>query len=219
MAFNIYNPATGQWGGEDHGDDGSKIINDIGHAILPTIPIVRGIFDHIKKDDGGPAPAMPAGDDRLKQIRADQQKQADEFATNAPSLKNQIYSDVQHKARQNLAGDLASSRQNYNNRGLLFSGIRQGTDMGLQSQESQGLAKAKTGISTNIDAQARQMQYNAIDSGLQAQKSQQAIQDEIYGNAMNQMQMRNQGIAGIASGAAQIGGAYFARKGQNGSNN
>lgn len=194
-------------------DPGKAITGGLGGIYGNMINAGRSIIDH--QPGPGTEPTPPPGDDRLAQIRADQQKQADEFSKNAPGLKNQIYSDVQNTARQGLARDIASSNQNYNNRGLLFSGMRQGTDLGLKSQESQNLAKARTGINTSIDAQAKQMQYNAIDSGLQAQKSQQAIQDEIYGNTLAQFSNRNAGLNAIGGGAGQIGGAYFASRGQN----
>ncbi len=168
-------------------------------------------FDAATSGGSGDAPAAPPPDQTLEAVRAQQKKDANDFVANEGKYKDQVFSNVDKSARSDLARNIANTRSSYNNRGLLYSGMRQGAELGNQAQAGAKLAGARSKINQAVEDQGKQMQYQAVDAGLQAQKSAQSIQDEIYSNALSDFQGRNNVIGSVLSGGGMIAGSALAK--------
>jgi len=90
------------------------------------------------------------------------------FQDAIPGMKKTAYQSLVDQSKQNLAGQLADTRQSAQSRGLLNSGIRQSAEAGQKGAAAGSLAK---------DTQAMNQQYSQMGQGLQ---------DEYLDRLMNQ---------------------------------
>lgn len=153
------------------------------------------------------APAPPGMDPRLAAIRDKQIKEAQDFRTNLDSEKNATFRNVESASRDQLSGDISQINKNYNKRGLLYSGMREGAEAGAQANRAAGLAEAKTGINRSLEEQANEMEKQALMGGMDYWQGAKAIQDSAFNEAMQKMASRRAALGGLGSIAGSLIGA------------
>lgn len=182
---------TGKYLANPYGSIGA----DIGKGLRPDDP-----------------PAPPGVDPEIYKQQLEQQRQAKEFEANAPKMGEDIYNRVAGNERKNLAKQMSGVRNNYSSRGLLYSGLRQGDELATQEQSGSRLASARAGINKDLNDQVQNMNDMAIKSGLDIQQQSQGIQDQVFNQALMNMQNSMSSNAALGGAVGQAAGSYLGSK-------
>lgn len=190
---------------------GNAVGGDIGAGIKKG---GKTIFDPLNAAAGeGPqAPSAPGVDPRMESLKKEQERQAQEFREKMPQAKEQAMSDFAQQEKSQLAGDLAGVKAGAQSRGLLYSGKRQAAELGAKAKSAGRLAKAKQDINISFEDQAKQMENAAIDSGAALQRAQQGMQNEVFNQALSNMQERSANIGALGGVAGSLIGGAMGRK-------
>ncbi len=180
-------------------------------TVIGGIPGMAGhmVGDVLTKPPDAPAP--PGMDPRLAAIRDKQIKEATDFRQNLDSEKDATYRGVESASRDQLSGDLSQIGKNYNKRGLLYSGMREGAESGAMANRAAGLAEARSGINRSLEEQADQMEKQALTGGMDYWQGAKSIQDSAFNEAMGKMASRRAVLGGLGSAGGAIGGAAIAK--------
>lgn len=209
-------------------DDIGSTIGNIGNILKPiagVLPISGGLagragglpgiiggigggqYASDQIQGGGPGvPPPPAEDPRIAEITKAKQQQAKEFRAGIPGLEAGMTRQYKLQAHNDLAGQLAQIRRDAAKRGIMNSGIRLGNEAGAQGAEASNIAKMKNMLHTNIASQADQLDQDAINSAVTQTQIQQQLQDNIYNQALKQLQEKNSALSGIGTAVGGLVG-------------
>lgn len=137
------------------------------------------------------------------------------------NLKNQLGSSIANN--KNMAGaavegirDSAQSasdlgvkntRKNYNSRGLLYSGMREGGEQGVKSAVAGGLAGDLAGNKSDYENLLKQQQQAYTSIGLQQQKEQVDLANTAFETATRNSIARQQAYQQLGAGVGYLGGS------------
>lgn len=151
--------------------------------------------------------------DQFYNLANQQQSAADQFRTNFPSIVDNQMSPERVAARQAIAQGVNQNKTNYNQRGLLYSGLRQGANADVTSNVNNQLNTAESGINQNLANEQQTLDQAPINTELaQSQLSgQQANQNNDYTNSildalMNQSQSNNAAVSSLIGAGGQLAG-------------
>lgn len=149
---------------------------------------------------------------KTKQV-ADQQKALyGDFKRNLSQNKNQAFGLIAGQERNRLNQEMKQNAQSFNQRGLLYSGLKQGTDARSQVQSATNLTQARQGINQQFDTQLEDIRAKRIQTGFDMQANQQMIADMAYQRALESMAAKKSalgnvlGIGGGVAGGVLSGG-------------
>lgn len=145
-----------------------------------------------------------------------QQNQARQFAKDAPQIGEDLFNDASRQEQQNLARNISGIKQGYNSRGMLYSGMQQGAQLGAQAQSGSRLANAKTAINKELSDQVQSMNDLQIQSGLSVQAAQKGVSDNVFAQALYNMQNQLQTGGAIGGAIGKIAGGYLGSRGGGG---
>ncbi len=141
---------------------------------------------------------------------------AHEFRENIPGLSNQMGNQLAGQVGGQVDQGIKQTQQADSRRGLLYGGMHAGNEQKVRGAGAAQVAQGRSDINKGLLEQADKIDSSAINTGLQIQQQQQAMQDAIYAQAMksssNTSAMAGQvvgTVAGIVAGAYSGGaGAY-----------
>lgn len=173
--------------------------------------VARGVGNAVSGggDNGGGGGNVPQVDPRLKAIAAEQDKAAEDFKNNLPAYKNEQYNMAADTMKRGLAGDLKGIDQAANGRGLLYSGLRQGSRAQTQMGLAGNLSQAKADVNQAAEDQARQLEMNAIGTGMGMLNANMGNQQLAYQQALNKYAAQQAQKGAIGGMLGSIGGAAF----------
>lgn len=178
---------------------------EMGRIALDPLGFTNPLFGDRK------APDAPGADQDLEAIKKAQKEQAKQFRAGLPQMQKQLGERIAQANNEQLSGALKDVDRSTNARGLLYGGINQGARGAERADASKRTAEARLSINKQLVDQANQMESAAISTGLQVQQSQQAIQDQIYNQALTNMMQRNQMFGSVLGAAGMAGGMAAAR--------
>ncbi len=170
----------------------------------------QNAYDAISPPPG--QPSAPGQDPTLAAVKGQQVADANSFRQNLPNTQQNLYEGAYKSERQNLAKNLQGVRNNANQRGLLYSGIEQGSELGQRNNSAANLEQARTEINNSTNDQANQMDANAVQSGIMQQQSIATIQDQTMSQALANMAARRATYSGIGQGVGAAAGTYMANQ-------
>ena len=156
-------------------------------------------------------PQVPGEDPRLGQIRSETGSLADEFRRSQGQTRNTAIKSLQEAERDQLSTELGQSQKNFNRRGLLYSGLSQGSQEGLRASSAGRVASGTQSVNKAITEQQAQLDRAAANAQLSQAATQGAIQDSIMNAAIQNTMARQAAMSGLGSAIGQIGGAAIAR--------
>lgn len=173
--------------------------------------ITGGAFDSQISHNVDPAapPAAPGINPTLSQTQQSQIQNAADFRKNIPSMEQSMSNDVRQTANNQLGQTMKSINNNTNSRGLLYSGINQGMKGGARAQTASNVGQATSGINAGLENAANTLDAQAVETGVGIQQTQQSIQNQIYSQAMTQMNANNS-MFGSALGTGLIAAMMLA---------
>ncbi len=157
-------------------------------------------------------PTAPGQDPTLAAVKGQQVADAKTFRAGLPATQKDLYEGAYKSERQNLAKNIQGVRNNANQRGLLYSGIEQGSELGQRNNSDANLAQAKAEINNSTNDMANQMDANAVQSGIMQQQSLASVQDQTMSQALANMAARRATYSGIGQGVGAAAGTYAANQ-------
>lgn len=151
--------------------------------------------------------------DQFSSLIGQQKNQADQFRTAFPSIVDNQMAPERVQARRAIAQGTSANKTNYNQRGLLYSGLRAGGEADVTGNVSDQLNAAKSNINQNLTAQQQTLDQAPIDTAL-AQSSlqgQQANVNNDYTNSvidalMNKQNQNTSAVNSLIGAGGQLAG-------------
>lgn len=169
---------------------------------LGSVNAAAGLYNKFQRQ----APTAQAGSEGLQDLATQQASQARAFRSNLPGYQSQAQAGFEDQARANVAGGTQDVTRSSNQRGLLYSGLRQGGQAAVGAQAANQLANQTAGFNQYANQVANQMDAQAIGTGLMAQQQQQQANDFNYNQALNLYNQRSQALGGLGGVLGQVGG-------------
>lgn len=173
----------------------SEVLNAGTQILKGPMSSITSIIGGIGGTDENKPPQAPPTNPALSQLQQQQQQQAKDFRANMPNMVRMMSENLKSQANQGLSEGLRQTKSDYNTRGLLYSGMRQGKEAQLRGKAQAGLAAGISGINADVENAAHTMDAQAVETGVGIQQTQQAIQNQIYSQAMARMSGNNQMIS------------------------
>lgn len=233
MGWNI-GGTVGQWVDRVTGQSGNsddRWLSGIGlgpitggaHLINPNDPLgelgrqgeiaARGINETLGlsgQPDRGPQPAKE--DPRITAIRDRLSGEAKSFRSGLPRYKEEKYGMAAGAGRDQLEGTVDTIRKSANQRGLLYSGMREGQEAGARSRMASILAAQRAEINREAEELASAKDASAASVGLSGYDAAIKRADDTYNQQLANEIARRKALAQIGEGVGYGFGAYFGKK-------
>ncbi len=127
----------------------------------------------------------------------------------SPGSQNEIFGNYRNQVLGDLAQNQRMTGKNLQRRGISFGGVAQGAQTRLNAGASRDLAIGKQDISSQAEAEARDVEANAMNYGIQQRNLQQQHYNTVYNSALQSYITRKAGNAALAKGIGTVGGAVL----------
>jgi multidrug efflux pump subunit AcrA (membrane-fusion protein) len=141
-----------------------------------------------------------------------QQQQINNFTANMPAYQQQQDSAIGENARENLQNDNASIDQNYNDRGLLYSGIKDQAKANASASEASKAAAETANANNQLNQQNYANQQAGLQAGLNNYSGQQSANVASASQNAQQNAQQNSMFGNIGLGLGTIGAIAFSDK-------
>ena len=170
--------------------------------------VARGLSKGYDKMTQGPQFNAPEIDPDVIALQKKQMQKAKDFRGGMEGMRKEQFGQAEEGARAGLARDMYANKANYANRGLLFSGMKQGGEADVQTESAANLAAKRGDINKNLEDTATGLEQQAFESGsriaeLNSQRA--AMQMQFDQTAAEN---RNKGIGGFLRMGSKIAGGY-----------
>jgi hypothetical protein len=157
----------------------------------------------------GPTNEAQPIDPQIFAMQKKAQDRASQFRAGMGQMRAEQENIAGEQARSGLAGQIAQNKAGFNQRGLLYSGMKQGADIDAASQSAANLAQQKVQIGQGLESQAQDLENQAMGAGMSVAglQSQQLAQKMAFDQA--KQAQRGAVLGGLFSAAGQIGGGYM----------
>lgn len=163
----------------------------------------------------GQTPEVDAGPG-AEGLRDQMQKQtayAKQLQQSSPGLMERQAAIQRGSARGALANAMAGNRQNFQSRGLLFSGLRKGAEGGIQSEVGSNLAGGIAGSNRAVMDQVNEARQNAIQTGQRVADIEQQRESNRMNAMMEALGKRGQALSSLGSGLGSAAGTVAGKMG------
>jgi hypothetical protein len=111
-----------------------------------------------------PGVAVPERNPQQVALAGQQLKASQDYLAHLKDNSDSLYNNVAQNARTNLAGTIRSTRNSFNDRGLLSSGGETAAELGATADTRKQLAGARSSINQGLLNTQTQMEGNAFGS-------------------------------------------------------
>lgn len=146
-----------------------------------------------------------------------QRNLAQQFRQGLPGYENSIYDQINANAKYAIANQQNQIKKSANQRGLLYSGLRTGSENAAASDIASQAAEQKSKVAPQLEDQANQLDQRAIETAQAKQVSDLNLANNVFDRALQDAQARMAATGQMMSAAGQLGGTvagnYFNKKG------
>lgn len=147
--------------------------------------------------------------DDAKSLKDRLTSEAADFSKNLDSYKSAERSLIEAEGNAALDSGLRKTRESFNRRGLLYSGLRQGGEQSLRGRVAEQIARSWFEANKQLDQLADSKKAVAAASGLQAARDEAQRQSEIESMRMQSQVARMQAFQQLGSVAGSAAGYYY----------
>jgi hypothetical protein len=147
-------------------------------------------------DPNSPPPA-PGVNPALTNLQTQQQTNATNFRNNIPQMEQSMGEQLKASANQTMGQQLGGLGSYNSSRGMGYGGVNQGQQQRVRSAAQSGVAQGQSNINAGLQNAANTLDAEAVNTGLGIQQTQQSIQNNIYSQAMTQMNANNSMVGGF----------------------
>lgn len=146
------------------------------------------------------------------QLQTNQQLQAlyNQFQQQKPSMAQDLQSNASEQAAQNSMQNDQGIRAGASQRGLLYSGIREGAQAQNASNTASGLAQSRAGINQNLYEAGNKMGQQVYNAGMSVADQEFQREQSRYNLALTAAGQRANVIGGLLGGAGAVAGTAAA---------
>lgn len=160
----------------------------------------------------------PTIDPRFQGLQGQQAQQAQLYKQNAPGLANDVYNATADQSANQLAQAINANKAGYNQRGLLYSGLKQGGEADAATAAANNLAATRQNLNQQVLGNQTTLNQAPIATGIGqaglpsnqyvagANQSQLAQQQALYNMQQNSQALNSLGLG--LGGVAGLGAAY-----------
>ena len=134
---------------------------------------------------------------------------ARDFRSGLPGQESKMLGQLGANESKSLSEALRTTRNNAASRGLINSGRRVGSEAKLRGESAGRMATGAQNIRRGLLTQADAFDKQAVQSGIDFQQSEQAIQDTIYQQALAEVNGYNSMMGSMAQAAATAAALYY----------
>jgi hypothetical protein len=127
-----------------------------------------GVYSEAGEKLANTTVAAPTIDPRLGDLQKSQAAAADSYRTKGKNLAKDVYGGYRDDSNRALAENLNTVKTNYNQRGLLYSGLNQGTQNDVRSTAASDLAQKRNAINTQYQTNQDTLDQAPINTGIAA---------------------------------------------------
>lgn len=110
-------------------------------------------------------PIAPTTDEKYENLQKSQIEDANQFRAAGGATGRGLMTTEADNSKRNLAMKISDIRRGYNNRGLLYSGLRAGEEASARGDYASDLATKRADINRSVADTASELDKRAIDSG------------------------------------------------------
>lgn len=130
---------------------------------------------------------------------------AQDFEKDLPGLRQSQYGQIEKEGAQALEQGLKGTRQNFNRRGLLYSGLREAGEQSARGRVASEMANQKVQVNQDLGKQAQAKYQAAAQAGLQGYQDAVNREAEIAGISLQNQVARAQLMQQLGATTGQIG--------------
>lgn len=163
------------------------------------------LLNGMKKDD----PLTLNEDPKLTALRSQMSGEAQKFRKDLPGLVEGEKRGLESTANQALERGTKQTRQNYNRRGLLYSGLRQGAEQTVKGNVASTLARQIADVNKQYQDLASSKENVAANVGLQGYGEALQRANQLYDSQQANSVARNQALQQFGSGIGYLAGSAY----------
>ncbi len=192
---------TGMETGNPHISMGPGIITA---PILPFLP---------KKEEQTPEDPAVGKYRQAQQVTLDSMLgQANKFRSDIPGYESQIQSQIEGQAKANIAAKQREIRSQMNRRGLLYSGMRAGSENKAQAEISSEAAGQKAKVAPELNKMADDLENQAMQMAQEKFANDLDAANRVYDLAIQRAKERAQNSDAFLRAGGTALGAYYGSK-------
>lgn len=187
-------------------------LGNVGRAVTSPLGLVGGAMGaqaHMLGLDpfakGPAAPEAPGTDPRMQEMINRQSQEVEKFRGSMPQKTQEMQAQALGQQREQTQAEKEGIRGSAQRRGLLYSGIRQGSEAGAEAQGAARGARAAAGIKEEMESGLHKMEDQLASMQMGQYQSDLARADTIYNAAL--ARSRSNLSAGMSAGSAA--GEFF----------
>lgn len=142
----------------------------------------------MQANDPGYVKPETADEKKIRLAKEAQESYAKQFRNELGQNEQRLLGQLGQDTSSMIEQGTKSIREAASSRGLLKSGMRAGAEGGLRQKASSAMATGAQSIRRGLLSQADKLDAQAIQSGIDIQQNQQAMNDAIYRQALGEYQ-------------------------------
>jgi hypothetical protein len=160
----------------------------------------------------GKIPAPQTGEDpQVTALRNKLYGEAKQFREGLPGLQANASSQIEREGNQAVATAVKGTRQGYNSRGLLYSGMREGAELGAKSRIASTMAEQRTQSNKSLQDLAAAKENTAMQVGMQGYQQALQRQDQIEQINLQNSIARTQALQQLSQVAGYAAGSIYGK--------
>lgn len=139
-------------------------------------------------------------------------KLAQQARAGMPGMENALYNNINGQSQRDLASQIHNIRQNASSRGLLYSGLRSGSENTAASETASNAAMARSQVAPQLEKQASALEAQAIQAQQSKTVSDLQIANNVFDQSLKDYQSNISGMNNLYQGIGKLAGGYFGSK-------
>lgn len=212
MGFN-FKKATGiKIDSKSLGNVGKNLTGYMGQALGG--PIGQKIGGYVGDAYFGSGPKPPSGgeDPNVTALRNKLFGEAQDFEKSLPGLQSQAGNQIEAEGDMALQSGLKGTKQNFNRRGLLYSGLREAGEQSVRGKVASTMAGQKAEANQDLRKMATAKATKAAQVGLQGYQDSVNREAEIAGISLKNQVARAQAMQQLGQTGGYIAGSMYGNR-------
>lgn len=147
-----------------------------------------------------------------KTLTGDLASRAKDYRTKLNQTRGEMYDQAADVGRRGLAQQMAGVNKQANQRGLLYSGLKQGAQAQKAAGYAGNLSRAQQNIYDATENQAQELEQGAINADIQQAMAERSATDAAYNAALQARNNRNGLLGSLFSAGGTIAGSALGKK-------
>lgn len=197
--------------GDKNGGEFNKWVDPLGVSKdLRNASVFHSLFNNGAK---GPAAPSAGEDPNVTALRGKLFGEAVDFDNSLGGLKEQAGNQIQNEGNLALESGLKHNNQDFNRRGLLYSGLREAGETGVKGRVASTMANQRSQSNQDLGKMATAKYTKAAQVGLQGYQDAVNREAEIEGINLQNQVARAQAMQQLGNTAGYAAGAYYGSRG------